>query len=75
MDVTIYGITSGDISRIIWELHHEHDIKVHDDFDFFYHPPQQPKWDNETQKFVPKHVVFSFKSEETGIWFSLKYVR
>ena len=71
-EVIIKNLGTAEVSRIVFELK-EQGFMINEDFDFFYHPPQQPKWDDELNKFVPKHVRFVFYEGKWATWFVLKY--
>ena len=71
-DIIIKNLSHYDVSRIVYELK-EQGLLINRDFDFYYHPSQQPKWDDETNKFVPKHTRFVFYEGKWATWFALKY--
>ena len=74
MDVTLYDISSQDVSRIVWELRTEHDMLVDRDYEYRYYPSQTPRWDDELSRFVRKQTVFTFRDESAAVWFSMKYL-
>ena len=74
MDVVLYNISSQEVSRIVWELKHQHGMIVNEDYEFRYRPPQTPQWDNELNQFVHKHTVFTFRDESAAVWFYMKYL-
>jgi hypothetical protein len=71
-DVIINDLGTSDVSRIIFELK-EQGLEINKDFDFYYHQPQTPRWDDEHGKFVRKHTRFIFYQDKWATWFSLKY--
>jgi hypothetical protein len=73
MDVRLNGLSSTDVSRLVWELRNEHNLQAGEDYDFYYHPAQQPRWDDELNEFVPKHTLFTFRDPAVGVWFALKW--
>jgi hypothetical protein len=71
-EIVIRYLSASEVSYIVHDLKSQ-GLVIHKDFDFFYHPPQQPKWDDETNKFVPKHTKFVFHEGKWATWFALKY--
>jgi len=71
-EVVINDLSTSDVSRIIYELK-EQGLRVNQDFDFYYHQPQTPKWDDKHGKFIRKHTRFVFYEGKWATWFALKY--
>jgi hypothetical protein len=71
-EVIINDLGTSDVSRIVHELK-EQGLRINQDFDFFYHPPQQPRWDDKHGKFIRKHTRFVFYEGKWATWFALKY--
>jgi hypothetical protein len=73
-EVIINDLSTSEVSYIVHELKMQ-GLVINQDFDFFFHPPQTPKWDDETNKFVRKHTRFVFYKDSWATWFVLKYGR
>ena len=71
-EVVINDLGTSDVSRIVYELK-EQGLRINHDFDFYYHQPQTPKWDDTQGKFVRKHTRFVFYEGKWATWFALKY--
>lgn len=71
-DIVIKYLSASEVSRIVFELKQQ-GLVINQDFDFFFHPSQQPKWDDEIYKFIPKHTRFVFYEAKWATWFALKY--
>jgi hypothetical protein len=70
--IVIYNLGTSEVTYIIHDLKSQ-GLVINQDFDFYYHPPQQPKWDEEENRFVPKHTRFVFYEDKWATWFALKY--
>ena len=70
--VIINNLSTSEVSYIVHELKSQ-GLVINQDFDFFFHPAQQPRWDDDTNKFVPKHTRFVFYKDSQATWFALKY--
>jgi len=71
-EVIIKNLSASEVSYIVHELKLQ-GLAINRDFDFYYHPAQQPRWDDETNKFIPKHTRFVFYEGKWATWFVLKY--